>query len=102
MGESEGDADEGAPCASVQRRPSFLLLESHFIDEHCDSSGGSGVIEYCEYWNGTSWPDVYTITNIPNGYYHWSHWEGASWQRRIHVYRVYQTGFFRSHSIFYN
>lgn len=112
--------------------------QAHFEEQHCDYSGGSDVIEYCdsgqwldlyrttagairrnsfeemlscttladvihEYWNGTSWPNSYTITNIPANYYHWSRWEGAaSWQRRIHVYRVYPDGFFRSHSLFYN
>lgn len=112
--------------------------QDHFENEHCDSSGGSDVIEYCdsgqwfdlyrttagstrkssfeevlvcgthadvihEYWNGTSWPNVYTVENIPSGHFHWSRWQGlAKWQRRVHVYRVWATGFFRSHSVFYN
>jgi hypothetical protein len=112
--------------------------QAHFEAEHCDSSGGSGVIEYCdsgqwfdlyrttagakrrhsfteilsctaladvihEWWNGTSWPNVYVIENIPGDYYHWSHWEGdANWQRRVHTYRVFASGFFRSHTVFWN
>jgi hypothetical protein len=112
--------------------------QSHFEAVHCDHSGGSGVIEYCdsgqwydlyratagakratsfeevlvcntnvdmihEYWNGTSWWDVYEITNIPGSYWYWSRWEGTfEMQRRIHVFRVFPQGFFRSHSIFYN
>lgn len=112
--------------------------EAHFAAEHCDFSGGSDVINWCdpggwldhirtsnggkrrnsfseilsctaladvihEYWNGTSWPNVYTITNIPGDHYHWSRWEGgAKWQRRVHSYRVIGSGFLRAHTIFYN
>ena len=111
---------------------------AHFAAEHCDFSGGSDVIEFCEsgqwfdlihstgdakrrdsfaeilsctaladvvheYWNGTSWPNAYTIENIPGDFYHWSHWEGgAKWKRRIHTYRVPASGFVRAHMIFFN
>jgi hypothetical protein len=130
---SDGDQDTTPhSCAGD------LGSAAHFASEHCDSSGGSGVIEYCdngqwwdlyrttagasrrhsfteilsctaladvihEYWNGTSWPNVYTITNVPGDHYHWSHWEGdANWQRRVHTYRVFASGFFRSHTVFWN
>ena len=112
--------------------------QAHFAAEHCDFSGGSDVINWCdpegwsdhirtsnggkrrdsfseilsctaladvihEYWNGTSWPNAYSITNIPDDHYHWSHWEGsAKWQRRVHSYRVIGAGFIRVHTIFFN
>lgn len=56
-----------------------------------------------EYWNGTSWVDVYESAGIPENYYNWSRWEGAAaWQRRVHAYRGVAAGYFRAHTVFYN
>lgn len=55
------------------------------------------------WWNGTSWKVRYEVTNLPDGYWMWSRYEGlGKYRRRVEHSTVWKTGYLRGYTAFHN